>query len=68
MSRDMAADPWLTIPLAAEHTGTSEYEIRRAMKRADGDAEHLPARLHKGKLKARLSDVDAWVLRTSTPA
>ena len=57
-------DPLLDIPSIADYAKTSPDMVRRAIKRAESSRDHLPAMKHFGKLKARLSDVDAWIDRT----
>ena len=64
----MIGDPLLDIPSIADYAKTSPDMVRRAIKRAASLPDHLPAMKHYGKLKARLSDVDAWIDRTKEPA
>lgn len=61
-------NPLLTIPDIAAYAKVGPGEVRRHMKRAATDPRFLPGVMHAGKLKARLSEVDAWIDRNSTPA
>ena len=61
-------DPLMTLPEIADYAKVGAGEVRRDMKRTQTDPRFLPGILHRGKLKARRSAVNAWIDRTATPA
>ena len=61
-------DPLLDLARVAEYASSSIDYVRKATKRPENDPERLPSFRHAGKIKVRLSAVDAWIERTSEPA
>lgn len=68
MSSDVTDDPLLTIQAIALYASVGAGEVRRDMKRAGDDPRRLAGVLHRGKLKARRSEVNAWIERNAQPA
>ena len=63
-----ANDPQMTPPEIADYAKVGSGEVRRDMKRTQADPRHLPGILHRGRVEARRSAVNAWIDRTATPA